>query len=154
LKKTFTYIIGALSASLLLMLNTANAAELTITKATIRLVPPVAETTAAYATLSNPGNQTITITNITAEGIAASASMHDMTMHNGMMHMAPLPSLSIPAGQTITLQSGGKHLMLEGLKHPLKPGESIQLVLTLSDSSQQTFTATVKDMRQDEHLRH
>ena len=61
----------------------------------------------------------------------AEAQMHSMTMENGMMKMRRLESLALPAGQEVVLGAGGDHLMLVGLKKPLKAGEVVPLTLTV-----------------------
>jgi copper(I)-binding protein len=44
--------------------------------------------------------------------------------------MAMVPSLEIPAGGKVVLAPGGLHLMVMGLKAPIKAGEQVQMVLT------------------------
>jgi copper(I)-binding protein len=63
------------------------------------------------------------------------AALHSMTMEGGMMRMREVNAIKLPAGKTINLQDGGYHLMLEGLKSPLKEGEAIPLTLTIKTSS-------------------
>ncbi len=138
-----------------LCMASASAGELEITHATVRLVPPVASATAAYATLSNRSAQALEIRQVTVNpAIADSAAIHDMQMHDGMMSMKALAVLNIPAGDQVQLQPGGKHIMLEGLKHPLKAGQTIELTLIFNDGSRQSFTAVVTDMRHQAHHHH
>ena len=63
--------------------------------------------------------------------VAASAEIHTMSMENGVMKMRQLANLPIPANQPVTLGPGGVHLMLVGLKHALKAGESVPLTITV-----------------------
>jgi copper(I)-binding protein len=43
--------------------------------------------------------------------------------------MRPVEAIEIPAGQTVTLQPGGFHLMLIGLKEPLIQGQAVPVTL-------------------------
>ena len=61
---------------------------------------------------------------------AEKVQIHEMTMQNGVMKMRELPNgLPIEAGKTVSLAPGGNHLMLMGLKAPLKQGDKIPLTL-------------------------
>lgn len=61
----------------------------------------------------------------------AEAQMHSMVHENGMMKMRKLDSLALPAKQEVLLGAGGDHLMLVGLKKPIKAGEVVPLTLTV-----------------------
>ena len=45
------------------------------------------------------------------------------------MQMRALPSLDLPNGQTVNLKPGSYHIMLMGLKNPVKAGDSVKLTL-------------------------
>ena len=62
---------------------------------------------------------------------AKSAELHTMTMDNGVMKMRQLEDMPLPANQPVTLGPGGDHLMLFGIKHPLKAGKKVPLTLTV-----------------------
>jgi len=46
-----------------------------------------------------------------------------------VMEMRPLASLDVRPGRKAVLKPGGDHLMLTGLKQPLKQGEAFPLTL-------------------------
>ncbi|MBV9911993.1 MAG: copper chaperone PCu(A)C, partial [Sinobacteraceae bacterium] len=48
------------------------------------------------------------------------------------------------AGQTLSFQRAGLHVMLEGLREALSAGQSVPLVLSLGDGSSLTVAATVR----------
>ena len=53
-----------------------------------------------------------------------------MKMDNGVMKMRPVEGgLEIKPGQTVQLDPGGYHVMLMGLKQPLKEGEHFKATL-------------------------
>jgi len=58
-----------------------------------------------------------------------------MSISGTLMRMRTIESLAIPAGGTVELREGHDHLMLEGLTHALKEGDTVQLTLTLVDAS-------------------
>jgi len=97
-------------------------------------------------------------------GVSSTASrtveMHSMTHKNGMMKMREVNSIDLPAGRRVNLGESGYHLMLVGLKAPLKAGEKIPLTLTIRLADNRTvkvdavaevrpLTATKAPARQD-----
>lgn len=71
-----------------------------------------------------------------SSSIAHSASLHSMSHEDGIMKMRELDILPLPAKQVIKLNPGGNHIMLDGLKHPLKMGDSVPLILTIKFADQ------------------
>ena len=76
--------------------------------------------------------------------VADSAEIHSMSMDNGVMQMRQLDYLELPAKQPITLGPGGNHLMLFGLKHPLKAGTTLPLTLTVQYADKRTENIKIK----------
>ena len=67
--------------------------------------------------------------------VAGDVQIHTVDMTDGVMRMRQLPDgLEIPAGRTVMLKPGSFHIMLMGLKHPLKQGEAVPLVLTFENA--------------------
>jgi len=60
---------------------------------------------------------------------AATAEIHQMTMESDVMRMRRLDVVELPAGQSVELAPGAQHVMLVGLRHPLKVGDSVKLTL-------------------------
>ncbi len=93
-----------------------------------RATPPGASTGAIYLTLTSPSGDTLTSVSSPA---AREASLHGMRMEGPVMRMRPVEGgLDLPAGKPVTLAPGGYHIMLDGLKAPLKPGQAVPLHLT------------------------
>jgi copper(I)-binding protein len=87
---------------------------------------------AAYMKIDSPFNATL----IGIESdVSQSAEVHTMRHQNGVMQMRAQKQLDVPAGQRVELVPGGAHLMLLGLKKPLKAGETLQLTMTFVDSA-------------------
>jgi copper(I)-binding protein len=60
------------------------------------------------------------------------------------MKMRPVPSVALDTGKPVTLKPGGLHVMLMGLKAPLKAGDSFPLTLTFTHAPPLTVTVKVE----------
>ncbi len=94
-----------------------------------RPTPPGTPMGVGYLVIKNTSDADITLIGAHTPR-AASVSIHESMMHDGMMTMQPLKNgLTIPAGETVELKPLGYHLMLEKLNGPLQEGESVPLTL-------------------------
>ena len=108
----------------------AQAADVMVMNPWARATPPGASVGAAYMTLHNEGATEDRLVSATTDA-ADHVEVHEMSMDNGVMKMRQLTDgLKIPAGKAIEMKPGGYHLMLVGLKQPLKVGESIKAIVT------------------------
>ena len=109
--------------------------SLDITQPWARATPKGASTGAAYMTVTNTGSTAARLS-CASTTAAATCQIHEMAMNNGVMRMRPVEGgLQVKPGQTVTLKPGGYHIMLEGLKDPLKAGEKVEATLTSSDGA-------------------
>jgi copper(I)-binding protein len=121
-------IAAAVAGVFLLAAGAASAADVDVSGAWIRTTPPGAVTAAAYATIANHGFSDRLIDGRTV--VAASVIPHQMLMTGGVMRMRPIVGgLGLSASQTVTLGPNGDHLMLLGLKQPLKAGQHVKIIL-------------------------
>ena len=67
-----------------------------------------------------------------------------MTVIDGAMAMVHMSDFTIKAHQTIQFKPAGKHMMLMGLKKPLKGDQAIEVSFLLSDETRQSVTFTVR----------
>jgi copper(I)-binding protein len=105
------------------------AGDLVITQAWSRATPNGARIGTGYLTIENKGPAADRLLGASAD-VAGKVEVHEMAMKDGVMTMRPLDSgLTIEPGKTVKLAPGGYHLMLFGLKSPLKLGEKIPLTL-------------------------
>lgn len=135
----------------LLLAQTASAADLVARDARVRLMPPVAQSSAAYMTLKNTADSDINIIGVTTDA-AASSDLHAMRMQDGKMVMFALDSVSIPAHGEFSFAPGGFHIMLMGLSRPLHEGDVVNIVLHLADGGAFTVQAPVRDMRMGKQM--
>lgn len=92
---------------------------------------------------SRPGVAYLTLRNTTAKPdrllavtspLAANVMLHSSEVSNGVMTMRTVTSLKINPGQVITMQPGGMHLMLIGLREPLRQGAQLAIVLEFENA--------------------
>ncbi|UTW47753.1 copper chaperone PCu(A)C [Bacterioplanoides sp. SCSIO 12839] len=71
--------------------------------------------------------------------------IHTHIHDNGVMRMRQMMELTIPAGESVSLQPGGLHLMLFKLELPLS--EKLPLTLCFKDGSCETTTAVLRSLK-------
>jgi len=73
--------------------------------------------------------------------VAVSAEIHETRMEGKVMRMRALSRLELLPGKTVEFKPGGYHIMLLGLKRPLKKGEvvPVRLKLEMKDKSVRTL---------------
>ena len=75
---------------------------------------------------------------------AGMAEMHEMAMDGNVMRMRQVSTIDLPAAQPVELKPGGLHLMLMGLKAPLKAGDSVAFTLVVEGLDGKRETLAVK----------
>lgn len=107
---------------------TALAAEATVGAPWARATAGRAETGAAYLTLK--GGDSADSLVAAASPVAATVELHTHLEEDGVMRMRPVASIPVGSGEKVELKPGGLHIMLIGLKGPLKEGKRFPLTLT------------------------
>jgi copper(I)-binding protein len=103
-------------------------------------VPGQDSATVALHIVSQKDARIISVTSADAKLV----EIHSMTHENGMMKMRTLENFPLKAGQEVALGNDGNHIMLVGLKKPLKEGDSVKLILTLQFADKHKETIEVK----------
>ena len=119
---------------------TVAASELSVSGAYVREPVPGRAMSAAFLEITNQSEQPRELTSVTAEW-AGSIEIHTHLHENGMMKMRQLPSLELPAKQSVTLKPGGLHLMLFNLNLPL--AASLPMTLCFDNDECMDITATL-----------
>jgi uncharacterized protein YcnI len=116
--------------------GSAKIGALAIEGAWTRATAQGAKVGAGYLTIRNTGATTDTLVSVETP-VAGSGEIHDMTMtDDGVMKMRRLADgLEIPAGGSVELKPGGKHLMLMDLKQPLVEGNRVPVTLTFKSGA-------------------
>ena len=103
-----------------------------VENARVLAVPPVAEATAAFMVLVNPGDRPVRLIGFTspiAGGTAPMITTQETRDGRTVLGMATVPTLEVPARGRRELKPGGDHLMLMSLKGTPKEGETVSLTL-------------------------
>lgn len=79
-----------------------------------------------------------------ASAVAGVVQIHEVALSEGIMRMRELDSgLPIPAGETVTLEPGGYHVMFMDLKGPLVEGDVVEVTLTFDKAGVVTVPLAV-----------
>jgi copper(I)-binding protein len=101
------------------------------------------QTGAAYMTLVNFGSTADRLIAISTPA-AKRAQLHGHSMDDqGVMKMRPVDGIEVPPKGETTLQPGGLHVMLMGLRAPLKEGESITMTLRFKQAGEIDVTVAI-----------
>ena len=58
---------------------------------------------------------------------------------------SPIDEVDLPAGETVALEPGGRHIVLVGLTEAVEAGDEIDLTLSFRGGATETVTAEVRD---------
>lgn len=83
---------------------------------------------AVYVKIENPGTQGDRLVGGATER-ARTVQVHRHVITDGIARMRPVDGVDLPVGGSVILKPGGDHLMLLGLKKPLKQGETFPMTL-------------------------
>ena len=105
--------------------------------------PSVTKNGAVYLTLTNKGETEDALVAV-ASSVADKVVIHEMAMDGTIMRMRMLKRLVLPVGEPVTAAPGGTHIMLIGLKAPLKAGTAITLRLTFEKAGDAEISVPVQ----------
>jgi periplasmic copper chaperone A len=92
-----------------------------------------ARTGALYLTIRNEGTAPDALLAVSTDA-AASAMIHETAVENGVATMRHVEKLEIAPGQEASFAPGGMHVMLMGLKAPLRRGDLIRATLSFQNA--------------------
>lgn len=120
----------------------AMASEVAVKDAFTRATTSQATAGAAFMTLSSPiADRLVAASSPVAERV----ELHTHIMEGGIARMRQVEGgIELPAETPILLQPGGLHIMLIGLKQPLKEGDTVQIGLTFANAAPVTVVVPVK----------
>lgn len=116
------------------------AADVAVSGASVRATVPGQDSAAVSVLIVSQKDARLVAVSSPA---AARGEIHIMKHENGMMTMQEVDSLALPAKQEVRL-GHGSHIMLVGLKQPLKAGSSVPLTLTVEYADKRRETIEVK----------
>jgi len=75
---------------------------------------------------------------------ASIVELHETKMDAGVMKMRAVSRIELPAGKSVELKPGGYHVMLMGLKRPLKKGDVMPLKLRVEGKDKTVKSVEVR----------
>lgn len=105
------------------------APSIDVTHAWARATAAAGENGAVYMMISNHGTADDRLMGASTT-VAAKTELHITLNENGVMKMRPIADVAVKAGGSAEFKPGGMHVMLLGLKQPLKAGDSFPLTLS------------------------
>ncbi|MGS2722035.1 copper chaperone PCu(A)C [Paraglaciecola aestuariivivens] len=134
----------------LLLISSLTYAQIKVTDATIRLLPPGVPNSSAYFSIENSSSEEVVLVSAKANFVDK-AEIHAHIHENNMMRMQKQEQVVIPAGKSLTFEPGGLHIMLFGLHQPLKEGQFLGLSLQTQSGDLIEFKAKVARLSGHSH---
>ena len=133
---------SALSVAISLAAWAQGASTIQVEQAWARATAGQIHTGAAYLTLVNTGAGTDRLVRVETP-VAERAELHTHMVDGDVMRMRPVAAIEINPGEPSVLKPGGLHVMLMGLKAPLKAGDSFPLALTFEKAGRIEVTVAI-----------
>jgi copper(I)-binding protein len=100
--------------------------------------------TGAFMLIKNTTAQDDMLLSASSE-VAAEVQIHQTSMSDGVMSMAEVFGIEIPAGEQAELKPGGYHVMLIGLNQELNAGQTVSLRLVFQNAGEIVVEAEVRN---------
>jgi periplasmic copper chaperone A len=124
----------------------AQGASIQVEQPWARATPAGASTGAVYLTIANESQDADRLLGASSD-VADKLQIHEMKVVNGVMEMREVTGgLPVPAKGSVVLKPGSYHVMLIGLKKPLKDGETIPLTLDFEKAGKVSITVPIRSM--------
>ncbi len=114
---------------------------------------------AVYMKLENAGDTTDTLVSVKSD-VAGNVSLHESRMDGDIMRMVPVEGgIKVPAHGSTALKPLGLHVMLIGLRQPLKKGETFPMTLVFEKQGDVAIDVRVnvpksEAQEPDQHMHH
>lgn len=132
------------TSTLLASAHEFKAGDLLIGHPWSRATPGGAKIGGGYLTITNNGSAPDKLLSATTT-VADHVEIHEMAMANNVMTMRKLDGgVTVAPGKTVAFAPGGYHLMLMGLKNPLKEGDRVKATLTFEKAGTVEVTINVE----------
>ena len=130
--------------------QTPDAKSIVIDHPWARATPTGAKTGAAYVTLINNGSSGDRLL-AAKTPVADAVQFHSVSEENGVSRMREMRAVEVPPGGKVTFSPGGMHIMLVGLKQPLKEGQTFPLSLTFEKAGKVDVTVSIAKVGAMQH---
>ena len=123
---------------------------ITVEHAWARATPGGARTGAAYMTLINNGTSTDQLLSATIP-VADQVQFHKNTEDNGVSRMREVHNVELSPGGKVIFKPGQMHMMIVGLKQPLKEGQTFPLSLQFEKARHIDVTVPIEKVGAMKH---
>ncbi|MBL1378960.1 copper chaperone PCu(A)C [Zobellella iuensis] len=137
----------------LVLLTGPSWAQVIVSEGYVRATPPMGPNTAAFMQLENGGDRDLALVSA-ASPQAEKVELHTVLEQDGVMRMREVERIAVPAGDAVSLQPGGLHIMLLGVKQPLAAGDEVSLELRWDNGDTEQLLLPVKDIRTQSQAAH
>ncbi len=111
---------------------------------------------AAYVTICNGGDEDDALVAI-GNGptpVAGAIEIHESAMTDGVMSMKQITRAPLPAGQNVTFEPGGDHIMLIGVETDIAVGAAPTLRLEFENAEDIHWAFEVREQDESAHAHH
>jgi len=115
-----------------------------------RATPAGAKTGATYMTVINNGKSADRLLGATTP-LADKVQFHSVSEENGVSRMREMRAVEVAPGAKATFSPGGMHIMMVGLKQPLKEGQTFPLTLVFEKAGKIDVTVSVAKVGAMQH---
>jgi copper(I)-binding protein len=104
---------------------------------------PGADSAAVYLVLRNTDVRPVIVVGVRSP-VASHVMVHETSTTGGQSRMRAYDRLVIAPGKSVSFEPGGLHIMLSGFKRSILIGQTVPLVLVLSNGSTVAVAAVVR----------
>ncbi len=119
--------------ALLLVAALSFSSEVVVKEPWVREPPPTSRVAGGFMVILNKGKQADTLVSVSSD-VAERTEIHKTIMKDGRMSMKRVDSMVIKPGEEVEFKPGGYHIMLIGLKKPLREGDKVSIELQFKKS--------------------
>lgn len=105
--------------------------------------PAMGVTSAVFLTLINDSSSSGYLVAVRSD-VADAVEIHETSLVDGVMRMAPVQRIEVPARGQVQLRPGGYHIMLLGLRRALQEGDRFRVALVFDDGSELALDVQVE----------
>ncbi|HEX5280756.1 MAG TPA: copper chaperone PCu(A)C [Micropepsaceae bacterium] len=116
--------------------------DICVSGAWARATPPGVDNAAVYFTVTNKGRAADSLVSASSS-ITANAMVHRTVVTGGVAHMEMTGPVELTGGGQVSFAPIGYHLMLDGLKQPVKQGSTVSVTLNFANAGKLTFAVPV-----------
>lgn len=114
------------------------AADIAVSDIAVKQTPPKAQNTAIFLTIANNSDKDIALVGAKSD-LSDRVELHTVVYEGEKMTMVKVPKITIKAKSSVQLMSGAEHIMLFGIKKPVKKDTKVSLTLEFDNGESLNF---------------